>query len=429
MIRMFRWLFVFTFLGMAALPAQAPLTFAVIGDYGKSSQPELDVANLVKNWKPDLILTVGDNNYEYGEASTIDLNIGQYYHNYISPYIGSYGAGDSVNQFFPTLGNHDWIAAGATPYRDYFTLPGNERYYDFVRGPVHFFAIDSDPSEPDGNSVSSLQALWLRRHLAVSTSVWNIVYFHQPPYSSGTKHGSFLPMRWPFRQWGANAVLGGHEHLFERLIEDSLPYFVVGNCGKDLYSFGTPISGSVARYNADFGAERVVASEDSIRFEFINRGGTLIDSYTIIAPTTNILHLLAGWNLLSLPFAPVNPLAGEIFATSRSAAFRYAGTGYEPLDTIANGFGFWMAFDSAFDIRYHLTPVSADTVAIRAGWNLVGSIADSLPVADIQQVPPGILSTGFYGYTIAYEQAYALLPGKGYWVRASQPGEIVLKRQ
>ena len=24
------------------------------------------------------------------------------------------------------------------PYLDYFTLPGNERYYDFTWGPVHF---------------------------------------------------------------------------------------------------------------------------------------------------------------------------------------------------------------------------------------------------------------------------------------------------
>ena len=30
------------------------------------------------------------------------------------------------------------------------TLPGNERYYDFVQGPVHFFVIDSDQNEPDG---------------------------------------------------------------------------------------------------------------------------------------------------------------------------------------------------------------------------------------------------------------------------------------
>ncbi len=50
--------------------------FAVIGDYGKAGSPELAVSNLVKSWNPDFIITLGDNNYEYGEAATIDTNIG-----------------------------------------------------------------------------------------------------------------------------------------------------------------------------------------------------------------------------------------------------------------------------------------------------------------------------------------------------------------
>src|SRR6267154_5565541 len=81
--------------------------FAVIGDFGANTPEEGDVANRVKSWNPDLILTVGDNNYQLGEASTIDANIGKYYHDYIYPYKGSFGAGsaDGVNHFFPTLGN------------------------------------------------------------------------------------------------------------------------------------------------------------------------------------------------------------------------------------------------------------------------------------------------------------------------------------
>jgi hypothetical protein len=43
---------------------------------------------LVKGWKPDFIITVGDNNYPRGSASTIDQNIGQYYHGFIPAYHG-----------------------------------------------------------------------------------------------------------------------------------------------------------------------------------------------------------------------------------------------------------------------------------------------------------------------------------------------------
>ncbi|MBP9121408.1 MAG: hypothetical protein KBF59_11150, partial [Ignavibacterium sp.] len=81
--------------------------FAAIGDYGLAGPNELTVANLVKSWNPDFIITLGDNNYELGADSTIDVNIGQYFYEYIYPYKGNYGSGSTVNRFFPSLGNHD----------------------------------------------------------------------------------------------------------------------------------------------------------------------------------------------------------------------------------------------------------------------------------------------------------------------------------
>src|SRR5712691_5964907 len=100
--------------------------FAVIGDYGLAGTPESNVATLVKSWSPDVILTVGDNNYPTGAASTIDANIGRYYHDFISPYVGSYGAWAATNRLFPTLGRHDWgntypNPTGDQPYLNYFT--------------------------------------------------------------------------------------------------------------------------------------------------------------------------------------------------------------------------------------------------------------------------------------------------------------------
>src|SRR6476661_7370829 len=135
--------------------------FAVIGDYGSGDDHEQDVANLVQSWNPDFITTTGDNNYPDGKTSTIDANIGQFYHSFIFPYTGAYGPGATANNFWPVLGNHDWNTAGAVPYLNYFVLPNNERYYDFVRGPVHFYMIDSDDHEPDGNTSTSIQGTWL----------------------------------------------------------------------------------------------------------------------------------------------------------------------------------------------------------------------------------------------------------------------------
>jgi tartrate-resistant acid phosphatase type 5 len=266
----------------------ADVRFGVIGDFSSDlgTGPEQAVSNLVKSWSPQFVVTVGDNNYPNGGADTIDANIGQFYHQYIYPYTGTYGAGssDSVNHFFPALGNHDWNTSGAAPYLSYFTLPGNERYYDLQQGNVGIFVVDSDPSEPDGNTSGSTQGKWLQSELAKSTAQWKFVFFHHPAYSSGGI-GSNTWMQWPFAQWGATAVFQGHDHDYERLTENGIPYFVDGLGGETITGFASPITGSQVRYAGDYGAMLVDASSTSVTFTFTTRTGQLIDSYTIGSPT------------------------------------------------------------------------------------------------------------------------------------------------
>jgi hypothetical protein len=233
-------------------PESMSVRFAILGDYGSGTANEASVAAEVISWSPDFIVTVGDNNYPPGAQATIDDHIGQFYSSFIHPYVGVFGPGASVNRFFPALGNHDWLAAGAAPYLAYFTLPGNERYYDFIRGPIHFYVVDSDVNEPDGNTSTSVQALWLRDRLALSRSPFDFVVFHHAAYSSSSNHGSQVNLQWPFREWGADAVFTGHDHLYERLVRDGFPYFVDGLGGFSLYNFQpVPVSGSASRFRAD----------------------------------------------------------------------------------------------------------------------------------------------------------------------------------
>jgi tartrate-resistant acid phosphatase type 5 len=255
--------------------------FAAIGDFGSNDANEQDVALLIKSWDPDFIITLGDNNYPDGEAATIDAAIGKYFHEYIYPYRGSYGAGSTTNRFWPTIGNRDWDnqnGAKLQPYLDYFTLPNNERYYDIVRGPVHLFAIDSDADEPDGITSTSVQAQWLRNKLAASTAPWKIVYLHHPPYSSRT---SWPNLQWPFAAWGADAVLSGHAHVYERIMKDGIPYITNGLGGDSTGSFNTAIAGSVVRFGDDYGAMRISASASALTFEFITRRGVVVDTFTM----------------------------------------------------------------------------------------------------------------------------------------------------
>jgi tartrate-resistant acid phosphatase type 5 len=264
----------------------ASTRFAVIGDFS-AGQPAQDVANLVQGWNPAFVVTVGDNNYPDGAASTIDANIGQYYHQYMSPYAGAYGAGaaDGQNHLWPALGNHDWVASGAQPYLDYFHLSNNERYYDVQSGNVGLFVLDSDPHEPDGNSATSVQGNWLQNRLTSSGAKWKFVFDHHPPYSSGGI-GSNTFMQWPFAKWGVSAVFSGHDHDYERLTENGIPNFVDGLGGESIVGFGKTVAGSQVRYAGDYGAMLVDAGDTSVTFQFITRSGKLIDTYTLGAPST-----------------------------------------------------------------------------------------------------------------------------------------------
>jgi len=279
---------------LAAVAGRAEhIVAACIGDFGHSGRFESDVARLVKSWQPDLVLTVGDNNYPSGAVETIDLNIGQFYHELIAPYKGAYGGGAVSNRFFPTLGNHDWLTPNAQPYLDYFTLPGNRRYYTFTNGPVQFFALDSDAKEPDGVTADSRQGQWLMKELAASTSAWRVVYFHHAPYSSGVYHGSQTgesdKLRWPFKGWGAHVVLTGHDHVYERLRADGLTYIVTGLGGDSFDKFHQPpIRESVKRFTGGFGALRMDATETNLTFRFITSNNRVIDTHVLFKPTAAI---------------------------------------------------------------------------------------------------------------------------------------------
>ena len=264
------------------------VTFAVIGDFGMGNQAESDVAYLVKSWNPDFIITVGDNNYPNGDESTIDRNIGYDYHQFINPYIGSYGSGSTdINRFWPVPGNHDWRTANLQPYRDFFTLPNNEFYYNIHIGDIEFFMIDSDSHSPNGYSYDSEQGNWIKQKVLASTAKWKIAVFHHAAFSSDDNHGNTEYMQWPFEEWGIDAVLSGHAHTYEKIMKDdnndgdSLVYFVNGLGGANRYNFTNPVEGSIVRYNNDWGAMKVSQQGNELLFKFFNRAGDLIDSHLI----------------------------------------------------------------------------------------------------------------------------------------------------
>jgi Calcineurin-like phosphoesterase/S-layer homology domain len=327
------------------------LIFATIGDYGVNNEYEATVANMVSGWNPDLIVGLGDDYYaEAGGTGSekYDLSTGKYYCSFLkdTTTTGSFcpTGQSSINRFFPALGDHDYADGGMNnanlpiTYTDYFNLPGagytsssnNERYYDFVSGPVHFFILNgiNEPGyEPDGATSSSVQAQWLQTQLGASTSIWNVVVIPNPPYSSGIIHGSASHAQWPFAQWGADVVFSGDEHNYERILRDGIVYFVNGLGGQWPYQFGTPVEGSTFRYNTKNGAQRVIVTDTSMTFEFysVENGDTLQDTYAITVPHNT-----------ATPTLPANS-TGWLSPTGQSKVTSKAGdgNGYEVTPTNA----------------------------------------------------------------------------------------------
>jgi len=276
--------------------------FAVIGDFGMDNDAELSVANLIKSWNPDFIISVGDNDYIYPNPSYMDKAIGKYFSDYIYPYKGDYGTGATENKFFPCLGNHDVDRDSGEAYFDYFTLPNNERYYDFEKGEIHFFVISSDSTEKDGRTFNSVQGNWIKNKLENSSSKWNIVFFHEPPYSS--LYGEKKDLQWPFKEWGADIVLTGHCHHYERLSNNGFTYIINGAGGVGLDPFTNVLPQSVFRYNKNYGAQFISIVRDTLKFEFYSINNELIDKYLIVKP--NEVGLTPNKNILGLQNFP-NP--------------------------------------------------------------------------------------------------------------------------
>jgi len=241
---------------------------------------------MIHGWAPDHVVTAGDNAYR---SVPYDEAVGRWYADYIGDYHGAYGPGSEINRFFPALGNHDFTDAGLENYLAYFDLPGagyvsssgNERYYDVVLGPVHWFMVDSYDGEPDGITADGIQATWLRDGLAASRSPWNVVVFHHAPYGSAYHKGDEV-MRWPFASWGADLVINGHNHNYERFAVDGITYVTVG-----LGYTNVPLGSneldphSVFFYgDADTGALRLTACDDALVGEFVTVGLGVIDTFT-----------------------------------------------------------------------------------------------------------------------------------------------------
>jgi hypothetical protein len=127
--------------------------------------------------------------------------------------------------------------------------------------------VDCGPSSP--------QLRWLRDDLTASPSACLVAYWHHPRWSSG-RHGSTdtVDLFWSeLAAAGADVVLNGHDHTYERLSVDGVREFVVGTGGRSLYPFEEePLPGTEARNDAAYGLLWLSLGGDSYDWQYLALG-------------------------------------------------------------------------------------------------------------------------------------------------------------
>ena len=195
----------------------------------------------------------------------------------------------------PAPGNHEFHAAGAAPYFDYFgPAAGDPKtgYYSYELGTWHIIVLNSECKDVGGCEARSPQEKWLRSDLAAHPAACTLAYWHKPLFSSGSAHGNDLTVK-PFFQalYEANAdvVIGGHDHDYERFAPQTpdaaadpargIREFVVGTGGKNHRPFVEPKPNSEMRDATAFGVLKLTLKPGAYDWQFIPEAGkTFTDS-------------------------------------------------------------------------------------------------------------------------------------------------------
>jgi acid phosphatase type 7 len=259
--------------------------FVGAGDIAScSSSGDEATANLLDNIA-GTVFTLGDNAYTSGSATE-----------YTNCYGPSWGRHRSRTR--PTPGNHEYNTSNATGYYGYFGSAAGDPakgYYSYDLGTWHIIVLNSNSScTTISCAAGSAQDTWLRADLAAHSNVCTLAYWHHPRFNSGLEHGNNTAVAnfWDaLYQYGADVVLSGHEHVYERFAPQTpaavansttgIRQFTVGTGGASHYPFGTIQPNSEVRNSTAYGVLKLTLHATSYDWQFVPvAGATFTDSGT-----------------------------------------------------------------------------------------------------------------------------------------------------
>ena len=185
--------------------------------------------------------------------------------------------GKFKDRTLPAPGNHEYATPKAAGYFGYFGAIAGRGYYRVQLGEWQLYSLDSNLAP----AAHRAQVAWLREELARHPARCTLAYWHHPLYSSGMK-GNDARMKDAWQALydaGAELVLSGHDHLYERFAPQDgdgrrddargIRQFVAGTGG----AFPTPFllarPNSEARDSNHMGVLKLVLKDDGYDWEFL----------------------------------------------------------------------------------------------------------------------------------------------------------------
>lgn len=247
-------------------PPGAPVTMLVAGDVAWCDDLKAaeQTASLLDNMS-GMILALGDLAYMRGTT--------EQFRDCYTPTWGRHKA-----RTRPVPGNHEYLTAGAGPYYEYFgDLAGasGDGYYSFTASNWQVIALNSNIPMERG----SPQYIWLQRELQRPARC-TLAYWHHPRFTSGPNGDNVntAPLWELLHAAGADVVLAGHDHVYERYLpmnpdgqldrERGIRQFISGGGGAILYKFAAIKPNSASRYEG-YGVLKLVLGDGRYDWQYV----------------------------------------------------------------------------------------------------------------------------------------------------------------
>jgi fibronectin type III domain protein/calcineurin-like phosphoesterase family protein len=253
---------------------------------------QLYTSNLLTNAGLAAVLPLGDTQYECGGLPAFQQSYDQ-----------SWGRLKSITR--PVVGNHEYLTSGGTGcdstnagahgYYTYFGQSAGDAghgWYSYDLGSWHLIALNSNCGDVGGCGASSPQGQWLASDLASHPNDCTLAYWHIPLFSSGGRAAqNSLPLWQMLYAAGADVILNGHDHVYERFAPQDptgqrdeargLREFIVGTGGSNHTTFGTIVPNSEVQNASTFGVLKLTLHPTSYEWQFVpEAGGSFTDSGT-----------------------------------------------------------------------------------------------------------------------------------------------------